>query len=76
MKTKLAAVLAVLMLVPLTGCEMNGARSSKSIANEVGPWAVKTCSTHGGVNDVTPIENATDDFVVYCNDNTWHFLDG
>lgn len=70
----------VLSTVALAGCEVNGARTSHSVAVDIVDKAEEICGANrregrGGVENIMLMDGRTDDGIVTCHDGTNHPFD-
>lgn len=77
MRKKMAIGFAALLTAgAVSGCEVNGLRSSASVGHQIIKAADRICADRGKTANIAWMEKRTDDVVVTCKDGTNHYYNG
>jgi hypothetical protein len=79
MRRSILAVIALVMVFAVSGCEYNGL-SSQAVSGDILREVESICGVdrngiRGGVENIMLMENREDDGIVTCHDGTNHYFD-
>lgn len=68
--------LALVMAIPLAGCEADGTQTTKDRAHQVIRAADSVCAKRGKTASLLGMDSVSDDVIITCGDGSNHYYDG